>query len=42
MEVGQDFAIGYRHHDAENVQLYLEESFTFRVVEPDAAIALTM
>jgi uncharacterized linocin/CFP29 family protein len=37
---GQDLSIGYRSADAESVVLYLEESFTFRVLEPDAAIAL--
>ena len=42
LDVGQDFAIGYRGHDGTSVELYLEESFTFRVVEPDAAIALTI
>lgn len=42
LDVGQDFAVGYLEHDAENVRLYLEESFTFRVVEPDAAVALTI
>lgn len=42
LDVGQDFAIGYRSHDGEKVELYLEESFTFRVVEEDAAIALTL
>jgi uncharacterized linocin/CFP29 family protein len=42
LDVGQDFAIGYRTHDADTVELYLEESFTFHVVEPDAEIALTM
>lgn len=41
LDVGQDISIGYSHHDADQVHLYLEESFTFRVVEPDAAIALT-
>lgn len=41
LDVGQDFAIGYRSHDADAVHLYLEESFTIEVVEPDAAIALT-
>lgn len=41
LEAGQDLAIGYSHHDADTVSLYLEESFTFRVAEPDAAIALT-
>jgi uncharacterized linocin/CFP29 family protein len=38
--VGQDAAIGYTSHDAENVNLYLEESFTFRVLSPEAAVAL--
>ncbi len=41
LDVGQDLAVGYSHHDAEAVHLYLEESFTFRVVEPDAALALS-
>jgi uncharacterized linocin/CFP29 family protein len=41
LDVGQDISIGYHHHDAEQVHLYLEESFTFKVAEPDAAIALT-
>lgn len=40
LELGQDLAVGYSHHDAETVTLYLEESFSFRVVEPDAAITL--
>lgn len=42
LELGQDIAIGYSHHDAENVTLYLEESFSFRVAEPDAAITLSL
>jgi uncharacterized linocin/CFP29 family protein len=41
LDVGQDIAIGYTNHDAETVSLYLEESFTFRVVEPGAAVVLT-
>jgi uncharacterized linocin/CFP29 family protein len=41
LDVGQDLSIGYSHHDADTVSLYLEESFTFRVLEPDAAITLT-
>jgi len=40
LDCGQDLSIGYRQHDAQVVRLYLEESFTFRVVEPDAAVAL--
>nr|WP_206038242.1 family 1 encapsulin nanocompartment shell protein [Rhodococcus sp. HNM0569] len=41
LDVGEDLSVGYSHHDAEAVHLYIEESFTFRVLEPDAAIALT-
>ena len=37
---GQDLSIGYLDHDRQQVDLYLEESLTFRVLEPDAAIAL--
>jgi uncharacterized linocin/CFP29 family protein len=40
LDVGQDISIGYRSHDAETVRLYLEESLTFRVTDPDAAVAL--
>lgn len=40
LHVGQDLAIGYSHHDADSVHLYLEENFTFQVSEPDAAVAL--
>jgi uncharacterized linocin/CFP29 family protein len=39
-ESGQDLSIGYADHDADTVQLYLEESFSFRVVTPEAACAL--
>ena len=41
LDVGQDLSIGYSHHDGETVHLYLEESFTFLVAEPDAAVRLT-
>ncbi len=37
---GEDLSIGYSHHDEENVHLYLEESFTFRVASSDAAVVL--
>jgi uncharacterized linocin/CFP29 family protein len=37
---GQDIAVGYDHADDEAVHLYLEESFTFRVATPEAAVAL--
>ena len=36
-ESGQDLSIGYDHHDAESVYLYLEECFCFRVATPEAA-----
>jgi uncharacterized linocin/CFP29 family protein len=40
LTVGQDLSIGYSVHDRENVELYLTESFTFRVLEEKAAILL--
>jgi uncharacterized linocin/CFP29 family protein len=41
LESGQDLSIGYDHHDAELVHLYLEESFSFVVATPEAAAPLT-
>jgi uncharacterized linocin/CFP29 family protein len=38
--VGRDFSIGYLEHDAKVVRLYIEESFTFRVLSPQAAVPL--
>jgi uncharacterized linocin/CFP29 family protein len=40
-ESGQDFAIGYDHHDADAVHLYIQESFSFLVATPEAAVALS-
>jgi uncharacterized linocin/CFP29 family protein len=40
LEVGQDLSIGYLDHDAQVVRLFLEESFNFRVLEPEAAVPL--
>jgi uncharacterized linocin/CFP29 family protein len=40
METGQDLSIGYDSHDADTVSLYLEESFSFHVATPEAAVAL--
>src|SRR5579875_2108359 len=40
-ESGQDLSIGYQSHDDSFVRLYLEESFSFRVATPEAAVALT-
>ena len=40
-ESGEDISVGYFSHDTEAVTLYLEESFSFRVATPEAAVALT-
>ncbi|HWD69238.1 MAG TPA: family 1 encapsulin nanocompartment shell protein [Solirubrobacteraceae bacterium] len=40
LESGQDLSVGYASHDAEHVQLYIQESFSFRVATPEAAVAL--
>lgn len=39
-ESGEDLSIGYDSHDGEVVRLYLEESFSFHVATPEAAVAL--
>lgn len=41
LAVGQDLSIGYAYHTKEEVELYLTESFTFRVLEPTAAVRIT-
>ena len=40
LAVGQDISIGYLGHSATTVELYLQESFTFRVLTAEAAVAL--
>lgn len=40
LTVGQDLSIGYLGHDANRVRLHLTESFTFRVIEENAAVAI--
>lgn len=40
LTVGQDLSIGYAAHDRLEVELYLTETFTFRVLEDKAAILL--
>jgi uncharacterized linocin/CFP29 family protein len=40
-DAGEDLSIGYDRHDSDTVDLYLVESFTFRVATPEAAVALT-
>jgi uncharacterized linocin/CFP29 family protein len=38
LTLGQDIAIGYSHHDSQSIHLYLTESFTFRVIAPEAMV----
>jgi uncharacterized linocin/CFP29 family protein len=40
LHVGQDLSVGYGWHDGQFVELFLTESFTFRTLEPTAAVAL--
>jgi len=40
LTVGQDLSVGYLDHTAEAVRLYIEESFTFRALAPEAAVPL--
>jgi uncharacterized linocin/CFP29 family protein len=40
-ESGQDLSIGYDSHDADVVNLYLEESFSFVVATSEAAVPLS-
>jgi uncharacterized linocin/CFP29 family protein len=40
LDIGQDLSIGYLDHSASTVSLYLQESFTFRLLTAEAAVAL--
>ncbi len=39
-DCGQDLSLGYESHDDRVVRLYLQESFSFHVATPEAAVAL--
>ncbi|HTL85166.1 MAG TPA: family 1 encapsulin nanocompartment shell protein [Acidimicrobiia bacterium] len=41
LTLGQDAVMGYVDHDETNVHLYLEESFTFQILAPEAAVHLS-
>lgn len=41
LTVGQDFSLGYASHDRAEVEFFVTESFAFRVLTPEAAVALT-
>jgi uncharacterized linocin/CFP29 family protein len=38
--LGQDLSIGYQSHDATSIELYFEESLTFRVQTTEASVAV--
>ncbi|MGE0715539.1 MAG: family 1 encapsulin nanocompartment shell protein [Alphaproteobacteria bacterium] len=40
LTVGRDISVGYRYHTADAVELYLEESMTFRPLTAEAAVPL--
>ncbi|HYB40898.1 MAG TPA: family 1 encapsulin nanocompartment shell protein [Candidatus Methylomirabilis sp.] len=40
LTVGRDLSIGYHAHNETSIRLYLVESMTFRVITPEAAVAL--
>jgi uncharacterized linocin/CFP29 family protein len=40
LHIGQDVSIGYSNHTDSAVQLYLQETFTFLLLTPEAAVAL--
>ena len=42
LTVGQDFAIGYHSHTTSSIDLFITESFTFRVIVPEALIGFTI
>jgi uncharacterized linocin/CFP29 family protein len=42
LTLGQDFSIGYKHHDSKSIYFYLTESFTFRVIAPEAIVAFAV
>ena len=41
LRLGQDLSIGYLSHDADQVQLYFTESFTFSVYTTEASVSIT-
>jgi len=40
LRLGQDLSIGYLSHDADSVELYFTESFTFAVYTTEASVAI--
>ena len=42
LDIGQDISIGYASHSSTAVELYLQETFTFRLLTTEAAVALAL
>ncbi|MDR2549177.1 MAG: bacteriocin family protein [Desulfobulbus sp.] len=42
LTVGQDFAIGYHSHTVSDIDLFVTESFTFRVIAPEALVGFSL
>ena len=40
LDIGQDISIGYLGHSRTNVELYLQETFTFRLLTTEAVVVL--
>ncbi|HIF7491802.1 TPA: encapsulin [Escherichia coli] len=40
MDIGQDISIGYLNHTGTDVELYLQESFTFSALTSEATVTL--
>ena len=40
LALGQDISIGYASHSVSTVALYFQETFTFRLLTTEAAVAL--
>jgi uncharacterized linocin/CFP29 family protein len=41
LDIGQDISIGYLSHSSTTVELYFQESFTFRLLTTEASVVLT-
>jgi uncharacterized linocin/CFP29 family protein len=41
LTLGQDVSVGYEAHDTQKVKLYLTESFTFRILSPEAIVVIS-
>jgi uncharacterized linocin/CFP29 family protein len=40
LHLGQDLSIGYLSHDADRVELYLQESLTFMAFTAESSVSL--